>query len=420
MTPEPSALNGATGRDADSTPRRIVFLAETYHPVLGGGEKHTRSLAKGLARLGFAVDVVTRRSSGDLAPLEADGPVTVHRVGPAGKGRGKKFAMVPEAFRETRRLARQSDVLMVGGTRVMALPARLAVAGTRCQLVLRPELNGELDGTLALWGRESSSVERSLVHVLARMRNLFLGRAGAVVAISQAIAEEAKGFGFPSAKVHVIPHGIDMSEYAPVPVDQKVSLRAALRLPADALLITYTGRLIQGKGLQTLFAALRSLSDLQKIHLLLVGSGAGQVISIEEALRDDADSDALRGRVSFIGRVDNVASYLQASDIFVFPTLDEALGMSAVEAQACGLPAVASRTGGVPDIIEDGVTGTLVAPGDETQLAEALRALIVDPRLRQRYAEAARARTEERFALGLSVSRYARLFRSITPKAAGR
>jgi glycosyltransferase involved in cell wall biosynthesis len=118
--------------------------------------------------------------------------------------------------------------------------------------------------------------------------------------------------------------------------------------------------------------------------------------------------------VTFTGRVDKVAGPLQASDIFAFPTLDEALGMSAVEAQACGLPAVASRTGGVPDIIEDGVTGILVPPGDEGALAGGLRALLTDPELRARFGAAGRARMQERFAIDTMVTRYAELFESLT------
>ncbi len=392
---------------------RILLMAETYHPVLGGGEKYTRSLATGLVRLGFGVQVITRRSSEDLLPLEVDEGVTIHRVGPSGKGRGKKFAMVPGALSLARRLARESDVLMNGGTRVLSLPARMAASGTRCALVLRPELNGELDGSLALWGRRPSAFERSLARAAAGVRNALLRRTGAIVAISEAIAREAVGAGFPPGKVHRIPHGIDMSEYAPVSAPEKASRRSALGLPADRVLITYTGRLIEGKGLETLFAAMRRLEDLDSWHLVLVGSGSGQVISVEEKLRKDADTGALRGRVTFTGRVDNVAAYLQASDIFAFPTLDEALGMSAVEAQACGLPAVASRTGGVPDIVEDGVTGLLVPPGDASALADALRSLLADPERRSRFAAAARARMMERFAFDTMVTRYAGLFRSL-------
>ena len=401
-----------------TTEPRILLMAETYHPVLGGGEKHTRSLALGLSRLGFGVRVITRRSSEDLLPLEVDGGVTIHRVGPPGKGRGRKFAMVPGALRLARELVRESEVLMNGGTRVLALPARMAIAGTRCALVLRPELNGELDGSLALWGRRSSTLERSLARTAAGLRNRLLGRTGALVAISEAIAREAVDAGFPRARVHLIPHGIDMSAYAPVSGPEKTSRRRALGLPVDRILVTYTGRLIEGKGLETLFAALRSLADIPSWHLVLVGSGAGQVISIEEKLRTDAEAGALRGRVTFTGRVDNVAAYLQASDLFAFPTLDEALGMSAVEAQACGLPAVASRTGGVPDIVEDGVTGILVPPGETGPLAEALRTLLRDPESRAKFAVAARERAKERFAFDTMVTRYAGLFRSLAGRNA--
>lgn len=395
---------------------RVLLLAETYHPVLGGGEKHTRSLALGLVRSGFRVDVVTRRSSEDLAALEDDGGVTIHRVGAPGTGRSKKFGMVPAAYRRARRLARESDVLMNGGTRVLALPARLAVAGTRCGLVLRPELNGELDGSLALWGRKASRLERRAAFGLARARNAMLSRVDAVVAISLAIAEEAVTAGFDAPKVHLIPHGIDMAEYAPAASPAaKASLRRALGLPADRTLVTYTGRLIRGKGLETLFAAARSLADIESAHFVLVGSGAGQVISIEDALRAEAAADpALAGRVTFTGRVENVAAYLQASDLFAFPTLDEALGMSAVEAQACGLPAVASRTGGVPDVVEDGVTGLLVTPGDAGDLAAGLRRLLTDDAIRARFAEDARVRTVARFAWATMVARYADLFRAVT------
>jgi glycosyltransferase involved in cell wall biosynthesis len=396
---------------------RILLMAETYHPVLGGGEKHTRSLAKGLAREGFRVQVITRRSSEELSAREDDGGVLINRVGPVGTGRGKKFAMVPSAMRLARTLARETDVLMNGGTRVLALPARLAIAGTPCALVLRPELNGELDGSLALWGRKPSAFERSLARAGADIRNSLLGRTGAVVAISEEIAREAVGAGFPTEKVHRIPHGIDMAEYAPASPEQKAAQRAALGLPQDRVLVTYTGRLIAGKGLETLLAAMNSLASDPSWHLVLVGSGAGQVISIEDKLRAEAESGALRGRVTFTGRVENVVPFLQASDIFAFPTLDEALGMSAVEAQACGLPAVASRTGGVPDIVEDGTTGILVPPGETAPLAEGLRRLLSDASLRQRFATAARARASERFALDVMVARYAALFRSLVKGA---
>jgi glycosyltransferase involved in cell wall biosynthesis len=398
------------------TEPRVLLLAETYHPVLGGGEKHTRSLARGLVEKGLRVQVITRRSSDDLPPVEDDFGVTIHRVGPSGVGRGKKFAMVPSAFTLARRLAADSDVLMNGGTRVLAVPARLSVVSSGCVLVLRPELNGELDGTLALWGRQPSNMERAVVRTLARARNGLLSGAGAVVAISQAISREAQASGFPASKVHVIPHGIDMVTHRPATGAEKQARRATLGLPADGIVITYTGRLIRGKGIDTLFVALRALADVNGVHLVLVGSGSGQVISIEDELRQQAKGEGLQGRVTFTGRVDDVVGCLQASDIFAFPTFDESLGMSLVEAQACGLPAVASRTGGVPDVVEHDVTGLLIPPGDADALASGLRRLIQDEGMQRTFSAAARARMVERFSFETMVSRYVDLFRSLTDR----
>jgi glycosyltransferase involved in cell wall biosynthesis len=79
-------------------------------------------------------------------------------------------------------------------------------------------------------------------------------------------------------------------------------------------------------------------------HLLLVGSGAGQALSVEAELRERVERQALGARVLFVGRVDAVEDYLRASDVFAFPSVFEALGISLIEAAACGLPGVGSRT----------------------------------------------------------------------------
>jgi glycosyltransferase involved in cell wall biosynthesis len=114
--------------------------------------------------------------------------------------------------------------------------------------------------------------------------------------------------------------------------------------------------------------------------------------------------------VVFTGRLDDVAPALRASDVFVFPSLFEALGISLIEAAACGLPAVASRTGGIVDVLGDGRAGLLVAPGDAGALAAALRALLRDPARRAALAAGARATACERFDLRDSLERYRFLF----------
>ena len=146
--------------------------------------------------------------------------------------------------------------------------------------------------------------------------------------------------------------------------------------------------------------------------LALVGSGAGQMLSVEDELRATAAAWGLGDRVTFTGRLDNVEDALRASDVFAFPSEYEALGLSLLEAAACGLPAVASRTGGIVDVVEDGRSGWLVPPGDAhgpgcTRCERLLRDAREERRLLgARAREVARERFDER----ASVERYRALF----------
>jgi glycosyltransferase involved in cell wall biosynthesis len=182
-------------------------------------------------------------------------------------------------------------------------------------------------------------------------------------------------------------------------------------LPADGPIVTFTGRLLRGKGLETLVEA----SQEARAHLLIVGSGNGQVLSVEEAIRERVARADLVGRVTMTGRVDNVEDYLRASDVFAFPSVFEGLGLSLIEAQACGLACVASRTGGIVDVIEDGRTGLLVNPGQATELAAALRTLLSVEGRRSALGAAARENAVREFDVRDSVDRYRALFHEMSP-----
>jgi len=149
--------------------------------------------------------------------------------------------------------------------------------------------------------------------------------------------------------------------------------------------------------------------------LLIVGSGAGQALSVEDAVRERVARGDLAGRVIMTGRVDNVADYLRASDIFAFPSVFEGLGLSLIEAQACGLACVASKTGGIVDIIEDGKNGVLVNPAQLEELQAGLAALLSDEDRRRGIGLAGRKSALERFDVQDSLDRYRALFREIAP-----
>ena len=386
---------------------RVLFLTESFHPVLGGGEGHVRDLSRRLAESGMPASVVTRRGDRAWPARETLDGVRVIRVPPSGPARTGKYAMVPAALFALRREAAAHDVVVVRGTRVLGLPGLLAGRMARKAVVLQPEVNGEMTGEVYTWGNAlDRPLPRRAVGLAVAARNRLFRDADAFVAMSRLIRDEIVAAGVDPGKVRHIPHGVDMERFRPATPDEKADLRRRLGLPADGPIVTFTGRLLRGKGLETLIDA----SQEGRAHLLIVGSGNGQVLSVEEAIRERVARPDLAGRVTMTGRVDNVEDYLRASDVFAFPSVFEGLGLSLIEAQACGLACVASRTGGIVDVIEDGKTGLLVTPGQVDELAAALRDLLTSATKRTALGTAGRASAVRVFNVQDSVDRYRALF----------
>jgi glycosyltransferase involved in cell wall biosynthesis len=398
---------------------RVLFLTESFHPVLGGGEQHIRALGERLVQAGMGATVVTRRGEASWAREELLGGIRVVRVSPPGPGRTGKYAMVLPALAEVWR--EPHDLLVVRGTRILGLPGLLAARARRRPVVLQPELNGEMSGEVYLWGRAwAQGPAGSLLRAGVALRNALLRDADAFVAMSRAIREELLSAGVADERIALIPHGVDTGRFRPADERERTDLRGRLGLPASALLVTSTGRLLRGKGLETLIEAFATLAARDpRPHLLIVGSGAGQALSIEAEIRADVEARGLGGRVTFTGRVENVEDYLRASDVFAFPSLFEALGLSLLEAAACGLPCVGSRTGGIVDVIEDGRSGLLMLPGDAPALAGALLTLASDPARRRAMGMRGRDVAVSRFDVEDSIDRYRSLFHELCPRAAG-
>ena len=395
---------------------RVLFLTESFHPTLGGGETHVRRLGAALVAAGDAATVVTRRADAAWPAEETLDGVRVLRVGAPGPARTGKYRMLPAAFRAARRELARHDVLVVRGTRVLGLPGLLAARTQRRPVVLQPEINGELSGEAFTWGKPwAAGLPGAVVRGAVDARNVLLRDADAFVAMSRLIQDEMRAAGVPPERIHLLPHGVDVERFRPADPAEKQALRARLALP-DGVLAVYSGRLLRGKGLETLVDAMASPALPESLQLVLLGSGEGQ-LDVEPELRRRVSDRGLGARVRFAGRVDDVSEYLRAADLFVFPSLFEALGIALVEAAACGLPAVASRTGGIVDVVEDGGSGRLVAPGSAADLAGALAELARDPGRRAAMGRAARAVAASRFDERDVLARYRALFGEISSRS---
>ena len=112
-------------------------------------------------------------------------------------------------------------------------------------------------------------------------------------------------------------------------------------------------------------------------------------------------------------RVPDIEEYLQAADLGLFTSDSESFCLSILEAMCFGCPSVATRVGGIPEVVEDGVSGLLVPPGDAAGLARAVEALIADPTRRAAMGAAARRRATERFSADVIVPRYEAIYRRV-------
>lgn len=251
------------------------------------------------------------------------------------------------------------------------------------------------------------------------------GRCGTLlVTLTEAEARETVALGLaPADRVVCVPNGVEAEEFARRPSAARVrALRRELGLPARARVIISVGRLSRVKGHRVLLEALAELvpaggesSGRGDLHLLLVGEGPER-----GALAKQARSLGLAERVHFAGRRDReeVAALLHIAAVFVLPSYYEGFGIAVLEAQAAGVPVVASDVGGVREVLAGGRTGLLVPAGDPRALARAVGRVLEDRALARRLARAARKRVTEEFTVERMVERYREVYRKALRLAA--
>ncbi|MDQ1650348.1 MAG: hypothetical protein QOG60_2405 [Frankiaceae bacterium] len=203
----------------------------------------------------------------------------------------------------------------------------------------------------------------------------------------------AATYGGPRAHWQVVHNGIDLDRFAQPAAGSRPSLPDELGVPVGVPVVTVLGRLGIGKGQAVAVAAWpRVLQRVPDARLLLIGDGP-----LETELRQQVDELGLRERVVFAGRRRDVEGILGASTLTCLPTIREALPTALIEAAACGVPAVASATSGVLEVVDDGRTGLLFPYGDEQRLADAVVELLADEPRRLAMGSAARQLAEQRF-----------------------
>jgi glycosyltransferase involved in cell wall biosynthesis len=244
-----------------------------------------------------------------------------------------------------------------------------------------------------------------------RLLERLLARAStALVAVSPQVRDDLVALGVaPREKFAVVRLGIGLEQRIAADGDARAETRRRLGVPADRFVVGWIGRMTGVKRTDDLLLALRRLrDDGVDATLCLVGDGPDR-----GHLERRAHELGVMRQCLFLGYQEDVAPFFALFDVFVLPSVNEGTPVTAIEALASGRPVVATRVGGVPDVVRDGVDGFLVEPGDVEGLAERLARLAHDPELRAGLGAAGRERVFARYDVDRLVDDVDLLYRSL-------
>jgi glycosyltransferase involved in cell wall biosynthesis len=371
---------------------------------MGGPAIHVANLAAGLEPLGYETTLV----AGSLARGEDSMAFLADRL-------GVSVLAVPEMEREvsplndTRSIRRLASLIReirphilhshTAKAGAIARAAALVVGEARPPLVVHTFHGHVLKG---YFGRARTAFFRRVESVLASASDV-------LVAVSPEVRDELVELGVaPRRKFVVIPLGIPLEERLGGP-EAGLDLRHAYGIPEHAFVVGWVGRMTGVKdtgALLRIAAALRA-RGIDAV-LCMVGDGPER-----ERLEQLAHDLGIARSVYFAGYQVEVAPFYSLFDAFLLPSVNEGTPVSAIEALASGTPVVATRVGGVPDVVRDGIDGFLVESGDLAGATDRLAALARQPSLRRRLGAAGRERVRARYSVDRLVRDVDRLYRSL-------
>ena len=360
------------------------ILLVTPKLTIGGAERHVVELAAALKARG---DEVVVASEGGVLQARLESAGVRHECLPL-TARGVRNAAIALKLR---RLVRRCGADVVHAhSAITAVVCRAATIGTDVPVVV----------TGHGWQE----------HEYPNVARLLRG-SDAVIAVSTRMSDLLVAHGVARHRIAVVQNGISIA--ATQPDSGKVTaFREASACVPGTVLIGMVGRLVPEKGHPVLLEALSHLQTDVDWGVVFIGDGPDRA-----HLENLVAANGLARRIHFAGTVTDMPTAYAALNLVAMPSLSEGLPLALLEAMGRGLPVVASRVGGMPEVVEDGRTGLLVPSCDALALAAALSALLNDPGKRQALGRAARAAVERNHSSAAMTDRIVEVYRRVSDKS---
>lgn len=376
---------------------RICMLIARFYPEIGGTELQALRLSQALKARGINVFIVTQRLK-NLKKFEEINGLKIHRLFSPGQGRFASFIFMLSSLMFLVRKRAEYDIIHVH------LASSPAISACLAGRILNKKVVVKLGGA-----RQTGDIVTSRKTFLGRIKLAFLRQyVDIFVYPSKEIEKELLNANFQLEKCKYMPNGVDIYQFSPVSINEKDKLRQQLGLPQTKIAI-FVGRLETGKGMEWLLEVWgKIVKNIPQSSLIILGEG-----NMKYKLEKLAIIHKIENSVKFIGCQENVNVYLQAADVFVFPSEGEGLANSLLEAMACGLPIVATNIGGTNEIIINSKNGILVNFQDSQALMEHISSLFKDQSRAQELGQYARKTVEDNYSLENISQQYSDLYKNL-------
>jgi glycosyltransferase involved in cell wall biosynthesis len=351
---------------------KVLMVTPYYYPIIGGTESFIESLSLGLNENGTQADVLTFNL----------------------KTNSRRFNEANDAVWK-------SSVEEINGLKVIKIPSHLSarpfwlfnmsfVPGSFLNYLKEYDVihfHNETDLTFPIFSyflkkpkiMHCHCLDVSYIYYRKNIvsRRIFQSIAGIYVAVSSPIRNLLIDLGLPKEKIRVVHNEVDTKKF-------KIS-----KDPKDENQLLFVGRLQPKKGLHVLLKSLEYVTTPTKLAIVgpLSNQNPDYNDRIFESIKRINETSIHKAAYLGVQRVDQLVKWYQRATIFICPSLSEPFGIVNLESMACGTPVIATKTGGIPEAVQDNKTGILVQQNDPKELAEAIQSLLEDAKLRKRFGD---------------------------------